>query len=88
MIIWIRNIILIIMILTIIYAILSFKARRQARDKLAGDYEASETSEDKTVFIEKGLRTYQRSYRPKLVLLVYLIPLSVVSLLIYLANHT
>ena len=88
MIIWIRNIILIIMVLTIIYAILSFKARRQARDKIAGDYETSDKSESKTAFIDKGLKSYQRSYRPKLVLIVYLIPLSVVSLLIYLANHT
>ena len=88
MIIWIRNIILIIMVLTIIYAILSFKARRQARDKIAGDYETSDKSESKTAFIDKGLKGYQRSYRPKLVLIVYLIPLSVVSLLIYLANHT
>ena len=50
MIIWIRNIILIIMVLTIIYAILSFKARRQARDKIAGDYETSDKSESKTSF--------------------------------------
>ena len=88
MIIWIRNIILIILILTIIYAVLSFKARRQARDKLIGDYESSDKSENKEVYLRKGMRNYQRSYRSKLVLLVYFIPLSVVALLIYLANHT
>jgi len=88
MIVWIRNIILIILILTIIYAVLSFKARRQARDKLIGDYAASDKTESKDEFLSKGLRHYQRSYRPKLVLLVYLIPLGVIGLLIYLANHT
>ena len=88
MIIWIRNIILIILILTIIYAVLSFKARRQARDKLIGDYESSDKSENKEVYLRKGMRNYQRSYRSKLVLLIYFIPLSVVALLIYLANHT
>ena len=88
MIIWIRNIILIILILTIIYAVLSFKARRQQRDKLAGAYEGSDKNDTKEAYIDKGLRSYQRSYRPKLIFMVYLIPLSVVSLLIYLANHT
>jgi len=88
MIIWIRNIILIIMVLTIIYAVLSFKARRQARDKLVGAYESSDKTETKDAYVSKGLQKYQRSYRPKLVLLVYLIPISVISLLIYLANHT
>lgn len=85
---WIRNITIIVLVLTIIYAILSFKARRQARDKLAGDYEASDKSETKDAYINKGLKSYQRSYRPKLVLIVYLIPLTVICLLIYLANHT
>lgn len=87
MIIWARNIILIIMILTIIYAVLSFKARRQHRDKLAGDYESSDKSETKDIFIDKGLRSYQRSYRPKLILMVYLIPIMIIGLLIYLANY-
>ena len=85
---WIRNIIFIVLVLTIIYAILSFKACRQARDKLAGDYETSDKSETKSVYIDKGLKSYQRSYRPKLVFIVYLIPISIVALLIYLANHT
>ena len=85
---WIRNIVFIILILTIIYAVLSFKARRQQRDKLAGAYETSDKSETKDAYIDKGLQSYQRSYRPKLIFMVYLIPLSVVCLLIYLANHT
>jgi hypothetical protein len=85
---WLRNIIVIILVLTLIYAVLSAKARRQYKDKLAGAYEASDKSEDKALFITKGLSRYQRSYRPKLILTVYFIPIAVMSLLIYLANHT
>lgn len=85
---WLRNIIIIILILTLIYAVLSFKARRQFKDKLTGAYEASDKAESQEVFIAKGLSRYQRSYRPRLILTVYLIPLAVISLLIYLANHT
>ncbi len=88
MIVWLRNIIIIILVLTLIYAALSFKARRQFKDKLTGDYEASDKSDSQEVFIAKGLNHYQRSYRPRLILTVYLIPLAVISLLIYLANHT
>jgi len=85
---WLRNIIIIILVLTLIYAVLSFKARRQFKDKLTGAYEASDKTEAQDVFIAKGLSRYQRSYRPKLILTVYLIPLMIISLLIYLANHT
>jgi len=85
---WLRNIIIIILVLTIIYAVLSFKARRQYKDKIAADYEASDKSEAKDIFMTKGLNNYQRSHRPKLILTVYFIPLAVISLLIYLANHT
>ena len=85
---WLRNIMIIILVLTVIYAVLSFKARRQHKDKLIGAYEASDKTDSQDVFIKKGLSSYQRSYRPKLILTVYLIPLAVISLLIYLANHT
>lgn len=88
MLLWLRNIIIIILVLTVIYAVLSFKARQQHKDKLAGTYAASKSTEPKDVYIAKGLSAYQRSYRPKLILTVYLIPLAVISLLIYLANHT
>jgi len=69
---WLRNIIIIILILTLIYAVLSFKARRQFKEKLTGAYEASDKTESQEVYIAKGLSRYQRSYRPRLILTVYL----------------
>lgn len=84
----IRNLIIILVLLTAVYAVLSFLSRRRARDRIAGEYAGAETDMPKEDFIDTGLRKYQRSYRPKLIIGVYLIPLMVASLLIYLANFT
>lgn len=84
----IRNLVIILVLLTAVYAVLSFLSRRRARDRIAGEYTQSETDMPKEDFIDTGLRKYQRSYRPKLIIGVYLIPLMVASLLIYLANYT
>lgn len=84
----IRNLIIILVLLTLVYAVLSFISRRRARDRITGEYAKSDKAIPKEDFVDSGLRKYQRSYRPKLIIGVYLIPLIVASLLIYLANFT
>lgn len=93
MIIWIRNIVLIFAILSIIYAFLSFRASLRQRNKLDAEYltleaDTSEAKPDKNEFMAKGMQTYHKSFRPKLLLGVFLIPLAVLTTLIYLAHNT
>jgi len=45
-------------------------------------------TEDKDVFIARGMKRYGRSYKPKLILGVYVIPGLVMGFLIYLAQYT
>ena len=44
-------------------------------------------SEEKDVFIARGMKRYARSYKPKLILGVYIIPGAVMMLLMYLAQY-
>lgn len=87
----IRNIIIIFLILTVAYAILSFTARVKHRVNLEAEYktqsELRQMSEDKDVFIARGMKKYARSYKPKLILGVYIIPGLVMGLLMYLAQY-
>jgi len=87
-----RNIIIIFLLLTVAYAILSFTARVKHRVLLESEYKTQsdlrQMSEEKDVFIARGMKKYARSYKPKLILGVYVIPGLVMGLLMYLALYT
>lgn len=88
----IRNIVIIFILLSIAYAILSFTARIKHRVQMEVEYksqsELRQITEDKDVFVARGMKRYGRSYKPKLILGVYIIPGVVMGFLIYLAQYT
>ncbi len=89
MIIWVRNIIFIVLILSAIYVLLSASGRRKQKKRLLSQYEAADaTITDKDDFLAKGMIKYDRSMRPKLFLFVFIIPIIIISILIYLAQYT
>jgi len=87
----VRNVVIVFLILTVAYAILSFTARIKHRANLEAEYksqsELRQTSEEKEVFVARGMKRYARSYKPKLILGVYIIPSLIMSLLMYLALY-
>ena len=88
MIIWVRNIVFILFILTAIYIALSSLSRLRHRKKLKLDYKAANAESPQEEFIAKGMQKYERSLKPKLFIGVYLFPLAVIILLGYLAQHS
>ena len=88
MIIWVRNIVIILFILTLIYLVLSSVSRFRHRRKLLTDYKAARAETAQDEFIAKGMQKYERSLKPKLFAGVYLFPLAVILLLVYLAQHS
>jgi len=88
MIIWVRNIVIILFILTIIYLALSTLSRLRQRQKLKIDYKAANAEAPQEEFIAKGMQKYERSLKPKLFVGVYLFPLAVILLLGYLAQYS
>lgn len=86
MIIWVRNIVLILFILTIIYLALSTVSRLRHRRKLIADYKAEHAKAPEDEYIAKGIVKYERSLKPKLFIGIYLFPLAVMLLLVYLAQ--
>ncbi|PHS38289.1 MAG: hypothetical protein COA91_08555 [Robiginitomaculum sp.] len=88
MIIWIRNIVIIFVLLSIIYVILSLVSRFKQRAKLKIEYDASKPDTAKDEFVAKGMQKYARSFRSKLFLGVYVIPLIIFVGLLYLANKS
>jgi len=88
MIIWVRNIIFIVFILSTIYVLLSTSGRMRQRKQLNSEYKASNFEANKDEFITKGMVKYDRSMRPKLFLFVFIIPIIVIGTLIFLAQYS
>ncbi len=88
MIIWVRNVVIIFLVLSAIYVALSLRARLKQRDKLSAEFESSDKLVDKQEFVASGLQKYNKSFRPKLIFGVYLVPIAIIAVLIYLAQYT
>lgn len=74
-------------IMSIVYVCLWFYSRSVRREKLEDEW-AVEKPEgvDRATFIEEGMQAYHSSLRPKLLLLVYVIPTIVVGISVYITN--
>lgn len=87
----VRNLVLIFLILSVAYVILSLSARIKHRGKLEDEYDALPDIRkqviDRDQFIAEGMKDYVRSYRPKLFLGVFIIPSIVIFGLIWLAQY-
>jgi hypothetical protein len=73
-------------VLSILYVIISVWSRLTRRRKLIRAWEAEGRPGDRDEYLRKGLEDYDDSLRPKLILLVYIVPVVVVALIIYLTN--
>lgn len=89
---WVRNIVIIFAVLSIVYVVLSVKARLTQKAKLDAEYMAPDKSRDitqsKKEYIATGMKKYGKSYRPKLIFGVYLVPIAIIAVLIYLAQYS
>ncbi|MBO9473905.1 hypothetical protein J7413_10190 [Shimia sp. R10_1] len=73
-------------LLTIIYVCLSLYSRAVRRSKLRAEWDEEGMTGDKDAFIEQGLQEYDGSLRRKLILGVYIVPVTCVAILIYVIN--
>ncbi len=87
----IRNIVIIFLLLSVVYAVLSFTARFKHRRLLEAEYETlpdfDKMAESEDDFVARGMKAYTRSYRPKLLLGVFIIPSLIGFGLIWLAQY-
>jgi hypothetical protein len=83
--------VIIFLILTVVYVLLSQWSRWRERARLRDEYQAGEdllrqtATEDE--YVARGMVAYSRSLRPKLFLFVYAIPGAIGTLLVWLAQY-
>lgn len=62
--------------LSILYWLISIYSRSVRREKLEEEWEQMDQSGESSrdAFLDEGMKAYHNSFRPKLILLVYIIP--------------
>lgn len=73
-------------VLTVIYVCLSLYSRAVRKGKLRAEWNEGTQEQPLETFLEEGLEDYDKSLRRRLILSVYVIPVILVSVIIYLTN--
>ncbi|WP_425044800.1 hypothetical protein [Primorskyibacter sp. S87] len=82
----IRFLLPLLVILTVAYVVISVWSRRMRRAKLEAHWDKKGLAGDKEAFVERGLKAYDNSFRRKLILGVYVVPLGAIIFLIIYSN--
>lgn len=72
--------------LTVIYVCLSLYSRAVRKSKLRKKWHDGKQLVDRDTFVQRGLERYDGSIRRKLILGVYVVPMVLVAVIIYLTN--
>ncbi len=81
-----RFLIPLLIVLTVLYVGVSIYSRRVRRGKLIAHWDKKGLTGDRDAFVQRGLQKYDASFRRKLILGIYIVPLGVIAILIYVTN--
>ena len=79
-------------LLTVIYLLVSVYARSTRREALEKEWDTDPANEgrlpdERAAFIEGGMEVWRHSFRRRMILLVYIVPLVVAAVTVYLVNY-
>jgi hypothetical protein len=72
--------------LTVLYVIVSIYSRSVRREKLEKRWEEEGRPGDREAYVAEGLARYDGSFRRKLILAIYVVPLLATGVTIYVMN--
>lgn len=81
-----RFMLLFALVLGLVHAVIWLRLMRRARARLGADFDRRRQEGDRRAYLEKGLQRYRRRLRWRLAATIWLLPLMLVSGLVYLIN--
>ena len=87
MIAFLRMLIPLLILLSLAYAVAAWRGRSKARDRLEQEWENEGRTGDRDSFVDEGLEDYSGSFRRKMLLAIYVVPLFLIGLMVYLTNY-
>jgi len=85
---FVRLIVILAVVLTVLYVCISLYSRSVRRERLEETWDAAPQGDAgaRRRFIEQGMADYENSLRKRLILLVYVIPICLIALIMYMIN--
>ena len=75
------------LVLTVIHLIVLIYARSVRREELEKEYDRGDIAGDRAAYIKQGMAEFEHGLQRKLILLVYVIPIVIVAVTVYLVNY-
>lgn len=72
--------------LGVLFILVSIYSRSIRKEKLENEWDNEVKTGDRDAYIEEGLREYEGGLRKKLIWLVFIVPIAVVVVLVYVIN--
>lgn len=83
---WLRILVLLFAALTLAYVALWFRAQRRQKIRLKADYIKTQSEMSEKEFVAAEMERFNRGLKPKMLLIVYILPFALALFLLYLAN--
>lgn len=83
---WLRMLAISLVLLTIVYWLTSIYSRSVRRERLEKRFDAGGVAGDRTTYIEEGMRAYDKGLRKRLLWLIYIVPLTVMTVTVWWVN--
>ncbi|MCX7644481.1 MAG: hypothetical protein N2Z62_04190 [Rhodobacteraceae bacterium] len=78
-----RLVVVLFVVQTVFYVLIRLYVRSLRREKLEKRWEREGAQGDRDAYVEAGMREFDASLTPKLLLLVYVIPAVVIGVILY-----
>ena len=75
-------------VMTVFYFLISIYSRSIRKEKLENRWLEEGGTGDRDAYVKEGLKKYDASMRPKLILLVYVVPTVVVGVILYVTSFS
>lgn len=72
--------------LSVVYLLVSIYSRSIRREKLENEWDEKIKQGDRDAFINEGMKAYEGSLRKKLILLIFIVPICVITVLFVTVN--
>lgn len=72
--------------LTVVYILMTIYVRSLAKERLEKEWRQEGGNGDRDAYVKQGMAEYEKSFRPKLLLLVYILPLIAFCAVFYMSN--
>lgn len=86
MIVLLRFLVVMLIAQTIVYLCILAFARAQRRARLAEEWAAQDVDRDEAAFVARGMEAYEASLRRRMLYGIYVVPLALVMVLVYVTN--